>query len=375
MNFQTMYEKGKEGKNVGLTTGISSLDRAINGVRKGCMITVASLPKAGKSTLVNFSFVLMPYLIDVLGRGKKVHWIYFSFEMSRLAMEFKFAAFFFNYDHNISSFEYNGSIYDISSNYLLGQQIDKDDMPIPVSEAHEEILIEIYRDRIEPIFGKYTVDGKRIKDGVIDFIEERTNPTGLYKYLWGYAERNGNFIYEEYKTVDDNTRPIVKKRVTGYRLNDDSSQTIIILDTIRKVKDERNFNLKQLIDKTLEYFEEYRNVCNYTFVNIIHANRSLSDMQRIKFDPEHLHIIPDDIKDSGNASEASNVVLTLFKPTDEKYNIKKHFGLELYKGKELLYPNYRSLHLVESRDTEAPVHIQLEMLGHINVFKQLEKKI
>lgn len=97
-------------------------------------------------------------------------------------------------------------------------------------------------------------------------------------------------------------------------------------------------------------------------------------MQRIKFDPEHLHIIPDDIKDSGNASEASNVVLTLFKPTDEKYNIKRHFGLDLYRGRELLYPNYRSLHLVESRDTEAPVHMQLEMLGNISKFKVLEVK-
>ena len=65
-------------------------------------------------------------------------------------------------------------------------------------------------------------------------------------------------------------------------------------------------------------------------------------------------------------------MLTLFNPNDEKYNITKHFGLEL-KGKQgnEFYPNYRSLHLVESRSTECPQHLRLNMYGNSNYFEPL----
>jgi hypothetical protein len=41
-------------------------------------------------------------------------------------------------------------------------------------------------------------------------------------------------------------------------------------------------------------------------------------------------------------------------------------------GVELVqYPKYRSLHITESRYTECPIHIQLNMYGNINYFAPL----
>ena len=76
----------------------------------------------------------------------------------------------------------------------------------------------------------------------------------------------------------------------------------------------------------------------------------------------------DDCKDSGNPAEECTIFMTLFNPNDEKYNLKKHFGVELAG-----YPNYRSLHITESRETECPVHIQTTMFGNINMFTPLNQ--
>ncbi len=74
---------------------------------------------------------------------------------------------------------------------------------------------------------------------------------------------------------------------------------------------------------------------------------------------------PDDGK-LANLSEECDYLLTLFNPTDEKYGLDVHFGNVLSD-----YPNYRSIHLVESRDTECPMHLAVQMYGNIKHFKPI----
>lgn len=83
---------------------------------------------------------------------------------------------------------------------------------------------------------------------------------------------------------------------------------------------------------------------------------------------ELLYPTGDAFKDTGNLSEEADYIITLFNPQDEKYNIKKHFGLELQN-----YPNYRSIHLVESRDTDCPIHLRANMYGNINLFLPIKQ--
>ena len=60
----------------------------------------------------------------------------------------------------------------------------------------------------------------------------------------------------------------------------------------------------------------------------------------------------------------------MFNPADEKYGLTMHFSKQLRH-----YPNYRSIHLVESRDTECPKHIQVSMFGAVKTFKKLGEKL
>ena len=126
--------------------------------------------------------------------------------------------------------------------------------------------------------------------------------------------------------------------------------------------------MKQTIDKWLEYSTILVNRCGFTMVNIMHSNRQVSNVDRLKMHGESIFPTADDIKDTGNLAEESTILMTLFNPSDEKYNLQKHFGVMLKD-----HPLYRSLHITESRYTECPVHIQLNAYSNINYFTPLNK--
>jgi hypothetical protein len=240
---------------------------------------------------------------------------------------------------------------------------------IPVSEDHENKLKQIYANRIVPLFGEYDIHGKQVRKGKIDFIEQRDNPTGLRNYLITYAKNNGEFVYQTYYILNQKNEKEKRERVIGYKPNNPKKQVIIITDHIRKLNRERGFTLKENIDKWIEYQVELRNWCGYTFIDICHLNRSMADIERMKYMKDAIYPNGDDVKDTGNLSEEADYVLTMFNANDDKYNLKSHFGLPLIDDNGIqLHPNYRSIHLVESRDTECPKHIQTNMFSGINSF-------
>ncbi len=372
MNFVEKFLEGKKGENIGLPTGIRPLDKIINGLQRKVSIGVAAAAKVGKTTFVDFCFLLNPYL-HMLKEDKldDIEWIYFSFEIDRITKEFKLAAFFMANDFGIYDFRYKDKAYLMSQDYLEGTLIhdngDGTTELVKITEEHEDILKHIYINRIVPMFGEYDKNGNKVKKGKIDFIEHVENPTGLNKYLFRYARDNGSFVEESYYVLDDNKKRVERKRIIGYKANNHKKYTIIITDHIRKLTRERGFTLKENIDKWLEYTTYLRNICGFTFININHSGRGLSNVDRLKYAGEYIFPTADDVKDSGNLGEESTYLITLFNPNDEKYNIDKHFGVTIKD-----YPNYRSIHLAESRKTISPQHIQSRMLGNINMFLPLE---
>lgn len=366
-NFIETFKQGKLGKNFGLSYGIPALDKAINGLQRKMTIGIASAPKVGKTTLADFSCLISPYLhAERLGILNDVEWIYFSGEIDRVSKEFKVASYFMAHDHSVYSFIHKGKVLPMNSEYLMGKQIDDDLELIPVQEQHEALLKIIYERRIVPIFGEYSAKGEKIKDGKVIYIEDVENPTGLNKYLMHYADLHGHFQHEKYWAKEDG-KNVEKQRIVGYVPNNPNKFTIIITDHIRKLKRERGFTMKENIDKWLEYSTILRNLCFFTFIHIAHSNRGVSNVERLRFAGEFIFPTGDDVKDSGNLSEECTVLLTMFNPNDEKYNLEKHFGIELKD-----HPNYRSIHIVEARNVPCPQHIQQNMIGGINMFTSLQ---
>lgn len=295
MNFKTKLETSKKGVSRGLPTGLKKLDRAIGGVHKKMMYGIAAAPKVGKTTFTDFSFVINP-ILHALEKNIPLYIIYFSYEIDRVTKEYDFASFFFDYDYNINTFEHKGKIYPISSRYLLSKLIDDDDEIIIIKEEHEKILLEIYEKRIIPIFGEFDENHKQIKNGIIKFFDTRDSPTGMKNTVESYAKAKGKFTYDTYKK-DGVT--YTKKDYKGYTPHNPDLFTIVVCDHIRKIREERNFTKKQTIDKWIEYCVDLRNICEFTFVQIIHLNRGLSNVERLKFNGEFVYPTGDDIKDTG----------------------------------------------------------------------------
>lgn len=356
-NFISEFKSGKLGKNIGLSTGLSVLDKAINGIQRRSVIGIAAPPKVGKSKMVNAHFLLYPYLLNP---NADINWIYFSYEMDRIQIEFAFAVFFLWYDYAINTYKLNNKSEFITTDYLMGRLKDGD-IPIIVSEEIEAKLKSIYVNRIIPLFGEYDIEGKRLSKGKIDFIETKLTVNQMTNYVVKYAEQNGKLIKDE------------NGAIKSYIPNNPEKFTIIITDTLRKIKKSKEqTENKQVADAWISDSITLRNLMYFTFIHIIHSNRSLTNMDRLKHMSEYLHVTGDDIKDTGNLSEEADYVLTLFNANDEKYGIRKHFGLDLFDQQgNLLYPDYRSMHLVESRHTICPQHMQLELIGYTGFYKKL----
>lgn len=375
-NFISEFLKGQAKKNRGMSMGegLKSISRAINGIQQGMTYGVAAAPKCGKSTFTDYGFVISPYL-ESLKTGKKVRFTYFSFEMDRVTKEFDFASYFLYHDYGIEqvilpeNITVEGkNIIPLSSSYLRGRVQDDNGEVILIDKDINDKLKKVYLERIIPLFGEYNLYGIQIKKGLIEFIEQKENPTGLRNKIIEINKEDGEFIYEEFVDKEGNTG----KKLASYIPKDEDLTHIVITDTIRKLNRERNFSLKETIDKYLEYCTELRNICKTSFVHIVHLNRDMSDINRLKFLGDMVFPSPESIKDTGNLSEECDHLFTLFNPNDERYNLTQHFGVIIKdSSKNELYPNMRTVHLVESRHAPFPQHFRLEMQGNIKNFKKL----
>lgn len=376
MNLIEEFKKGQSGGNKGLPMGdgLANVSKSINGVQRGRIYGVAAAPKAGKSTFVDYAFVIQPFLYAI-EHNIPVEWIYFSFELDRISKEFDFATYFLYHDFGIETVQLEDGIFytsggkrnsfiSLSPDYLRGRLQDDNGNIIKVKDTIKDALKIVYDTRIIPMFGEYDSKGLQVKKGYIKFIEQKDNPTGIYKYLKKHAEKSGQFVSYQSGNVS---------RIGGYVANNPEKYTIIVMDHLRKLLNERGWQMKQSVDKMVEYMVELRNWCGYTFVPIIHTNRGMTDVDRIRHAGEELYPSSDDIKDTGNLAEDADYVFTIFNPNDERYRLKKHFGLELKDTKgNPFYPDMRTIHLVESRHCIFPQHFRANMLGNLKSFRQIK---
>jgi hypothetical protein len=288
----------------------------------------------GKTAFIDSRFVIQPFLNH---KDENIQWIYFSYEISKIEKIAKFCAYFIS--------EIYGEVID--SNVVLSRGENKLN-----SEMHKKV-IQVYNDYVEPLFKK------------IDFHEDRLNPTGIYNYLYKYAEKNGEFIFDEYK---DNLGNIQKKLV-GYKENDPSLYTIIIIDHIGLTRMEKGYTKKQNIDKLSEYMVLLRNLCKFTPIVVSQFNRDLGKIERLKFTGDMLQPTMEDFKESGCMGEDCSMAIALFNPTVYSH-IQKHLGYDIKKiGK-----GYRSAHILASRNTESGVNVGLKLEGETGRIFELNKE-
>jgi hypothetical protein len=345
--FMQKVEEGMLGLNTGLSSGLERLDTVTNGIQKESIEVWGGRPKSNKTTLVDYRYILSVYEKGI----KNIKWIYFSYEISIDQKIAKFVAYFMKKKHNVNC----------SSSYILSKGSSL------LSAEHKLLVDSIYDNEIKELFGEFDNYGRQTKKGLIDFVEQRENPTGIRNYLLNYAENNGKFIVEEY-TIKSEGKEVKKKKLIGYKPTDEKLHTVIIVDHVGKVPTERGFTKKEVIDKLSEYAVELRNFCKWTFVFVSQFNRGLGSVERMKFSGNDLEPTIEDFKDTGNLAEDANIVFGIFNPSE--YN---HLAGTVYNGFDLniLGKSFRSVKVILSRDTVSNLSLGVAVNGGNNIVKEL----
>jgi hypothetical protein len=347
-DFWLKFEDGLKGENKGLITGMEQVSKAMDNIQKETNYVLFGQPKTFKTKFSDVYFILQPYLLN---DPALLDYTYYSFEVNRIKKVAEWIAYFFWYDFRLR----------YTAAHIMSRGEKK------VKSEHIIHIETILKNRIIPLLGEYDKSGNRVKKGLVDFIEDKDNPTGIYHYLINKAKQHGKIIEEEYESQDDLGNKVKRKRIIGYEDYEKKKYRIVLTDHVRLLKRERNYSMKENIDKYSEYTIYLRNVFKYSFVDIIHSNRSISDNDRVTANSgRFLRPQIDDVKDSGNLAENANYLMALFNPYNYPgLNLHFDYDLKHWKGK------YRSLHILAARDTEAPKDLFLICDGGNSVFREL----
>lgn len=333
--FIEEIEKGFQGRNKGLKTGLETLDKFTGGIQRKRIELVGATQKTGKTAYVDYGRIIAPYLLNP---DADIEWIYFSYEIDEISKKAKWTALFMQLKYG----EY------LSGSQIIGK-VDDDDK---ITLEQKELAKKVYYEDVVPLFSK------------IKFIERKSNPTGIYKEILTHAAKNGEFEMIDYVDTDGKKR----QYMNSYTPNNPDKYNIIIVDHVGLVKKERGFNKKENLDKLSEYFVRLRNLLGYTFIPVSQFNRDLSKTDRLKFNGADLQPTMEDFKDSNNLAEDADMVIALF-------NAHLYPHLDSHKGYMLehMEGHYRSWHLLASRHTQAPASKALVMAGKTGFFKELPR--
>ena len=332
--FLNEVERGKLGLNKGLPTGLDRLNKIIGGLQKETYYLIGGEPGTGKTAFVDQAFVIEPilYLLANKQLNTKLKIFYESYEISKLRKIAKWVALFIYRDKGIIT-----SINEILSrgDYKITEKIES------LLPGYKDIFDEIFLNSVE----------------INDYKE---NPTGIYKRVKNYMEKNGNWRNVE---VKDKRGSIIRQKI--YTPNNPDEYVLLIVDHIGLLRRERGYNKKENIDKLSEYVVELRNSYGISPIFVSQFNRNLADIDRQRF--KEVQPQMDDFKDTGNCAEDANIVLAGFNPA--RYNISKYADYSVRR----INPRFRTAHILKNRDDTDMARIALNFLGECGYFRELPK--
>lgn len=326
-NLFEQIEQGRKGKNIGLSSGISKMDKYTGGLQKKCYTLIFGLSGSGKSSYVLYTHIYRP-LKDYPKKNIKL--IYYSLEMSETVLLAKLLCLYI-----YEEFHYLLSYKDIMS---WSEILD--------DESYE-----------------YVYKGKNWLNSISDklIIYDKTlNAKFFYKSMKDNLEQWGKFQ----ESVDG--------RRTIYVKNDPDQFVEAIIDHIGLVRPAPGNTKKQEIDDLSTYAVSFRERCLCSFCVLMQENRNSSDMDRRKADLTESSA--EDIKDSGNPYNDCEVCIAIYNPL--KHKLKSHRGYPIIVENSQpgsfigLRDRYRSAILIKNRFGEADRRVPLNFFGEIGYFKE-----
>lgn len=317
--FKTILS-GKEGRNIGIPTGLKTLDTYTYGIQRGYLTTIFGDTGSGKTTYALFTHVYAP-LMYALETGLDLSILYFSFEMSSEALFGKLLSLY---------------IWDTYKEIVSFEEIMS--LKTPISD-----------DKF-----KYVSDSKAWLDTIekyITVIDKPLNASDIGETLRSWNEKHGKFI------------PLPNEQ-EDYIPNNKECVKIAVLDHVKLIAG----GTRKDIDDACNEFIYFRNKCNITGVFVQQANRQSKSMDRRNGGFQLLQL--DDMSESSGPAQASEIVIGIFYPhrekmasignhEDGKYNVK------------ILKDRIRCVQILKQRYGQSDVNKCVSFYGEIGWFKEL----
>lgn len=302
-HFMHSYLRGRAGLNVGLDNKLDGLNNYLYGVHPGRYYLIGADSGVGKTTFVDFAFVLST-IQGAERAGKKLYLFYYSFEISKQAKVAKW----------ISQAVYLKYSVRLPSEYIMGRITGN-----PVTDEHDVMIQDAYT-LVEYVMSRIT------------FIEDPIHPTYIYHSLVdNHYGTIGTILREEptAKQKQENRQGRIIKYTP--KAGEENSQTIIVVDHIALTAPEKGMNTKDVIDRLSSYFVQLRNMFSATIVVVQQFNSDLQTFNRLT----HLRkqgagiILPQklDFGDSKYTYRDADVVIGLVKPS--AFSLEEFFGVDI----------------------------------------------
>lgn len=322
---------GINGENAGIPIGFDKLNSYI-GIRKKIYTLIFGSSGTGKSSLAQNAYILNPYdwYISKENKSKiKLKIVYFSMERSSTYIAAKWICRKIFLEHGVL----------IPLATLMGWKKEK------LSKDEHDLFL-MYEDY---------VDGM---EDIVEIIDGPQNPTGIYKWIKNYAEKNGkDEQISEFKKI--------------YTPNNEHLITIVMVDHQSLIRKEKGLTTKkEAIDKLSEYLQIARDKYSFSPVLIAQQNREIASLGYQKM--ESFEPMPEHIKDSATTYEDSDICISLFDAI--KFKTAAPTGHDLTKlvdDKGAKF--YRSLKIHKNSWGEDDIRCPLAFHGAIGLFKEMKK--
>ena len=309
------------------------------GIERKKMYLISSFTKGAKTQFTTFMFVITPLLYSYANREKaRVKFFFYLWEETKEDFTTRIIS------HLLYKLS-NGKI-EVSPSDLMSSNNDK-----PLSDEALEMM-----------------DSEEFVN-IMDYFEECSvfsdsqNPTGIWLECKSYAENNGTTHYKAKKYKDEFG---VEKETQGfdyYEPNDSEEYRILYIDHLSLVSSEKNYTLKQAMDRVGEYCILLRDRYFFSPVIIQQQNTDNESIDAVKMNK--LRPTVAGLADSKYSSRNCNIFLGLFSPV--KFDLNNYFGYDISKFKD----NIRFLEVILNRGGTMGGITALYFNGAVCEFQQL----
>ena len=312
-------ELGREGRAQGYSLGLPKVESVIDGLTHRTMTVLASGTGQGKSSYIIYAYLYRPLMEHL--NDDNFYVTYFSLEMPATVVFGKLLStyIFEKYHKSLSISE----ILSRKKGYILNDK-----------NYH---IIEDCKEWLNKIETK------------IHIYDKSLNADKLYAILMQKLEQFGDFEETENRKI--------------YKPHNPDLLYEVIIDHVGILKPSNGRNKKGEIDTCVAYLITLRNMCGISPTLIQQINREQSNIERFKAGRTGIQL--SDLKETGDTTDAAEVVIALYGPNRDK--LKTYRGYDVKK----LGDRIRILQILKTRFGGSDVEIALNYLGEVNEWKEL----